>query len=61
MNANLQEEIDDFINKTVPEIEKRFTSKEDKRNLRQFLIVSGIGTTKKYLTLILNKLGPKIF
>lgn len=56
MDEELRIELEATAKRLSPEIEKRFVDKEEKRNLREFLISAGFGTTEKFTKKILVKL-----
>jgi len=57
MDDSTKEEVKNVIKKLIPEIDKRFTNKDEKRNLSQFLIAIGFGTKERFLTRIIEKMG----
>lgn len=59
MDEKTKKEVDEAIKKLIPEIDKRFTSKEEKRDLRNFLIASGIGTKENYIRSIIKKFAEE--
>jgi hypothetical protein len=61
MDEATKEEVKSIITKIIPEIDKRFTNKDEKRNLSQFLITIGFGTKQRFLTRIIEQMSSEEF
>jgi hypothetical protein len=54
MKTQTDKELKEIVDKVLPEIEKRFVSNADKRNLANFLIAAGFGTKKRFIYLLIE-------
>lgn len=61
MDVTTKEEVSNAIKKLIPEIDKRFTTKNEKRSLSQFLIAIGVGTKERFLKRIIEKMSSLEF
>lgn len=61
MDEATKEEVKSIITKIIPEIDKRFTNKDEKRNLSQFLITIGFGTKQRFLARIIEQMSSEEF
>ncbi|MBN8693888.1 MAG: ATP-binding protein [Bacteroidetes bacterium] len=60
MDEQAKNEIIATVKDLLPEIEKRFTTNEEKRDLRQFAIAMGLGTPEKLLRNLIENLASSV-